>query len=100
MKYISRYNQVTDGFIYNEDHSIKIINPTQEQLVEPIQPKTYEERVSELIHQRYSIDAELAIHRQRDEKVEDFQEYYEYCEECKRRAREEQPQPEGEGEIE
>lgn len=99
MKYISRHNQVTEGFIYNTDHSVKIINPTQEQLTqygwevyqEPQPQKTYEQRVVELIREKYTLDAELAIQRQRNEKVEDFQEYYEYCEECKRRAKEECP---------
>ena len=99
MKYISRHNQVTEGFIYNDDHSVKIINPTAEQLTqygwtiyqEPQPQKTYEQRVVELIREKYTLDAELAIQRQRDEKVEDFQVYYEYCEECKRRAKEEYP---------
>lgn len=98
MKYISSYNQVCDGFIYNEDHSVKIINPTQEQLTqygwtiyqEPQQQKTYEQRVVELIREKYTLDAELAIQRQREEKAEDFAEYYAYCEECKRIAKEEQ----------
>ena len=101
MKYIKN-SIIFDGFIYNTDHSIKIINPTQAQLdeygwtiyTEPQPQKTYEQRVVELIREKYTLDAELAIQRQRDEKVEDFQVYYEYCEECKRRAREEQPQPE------
>ena len=87
-----------DGFIYNEDHSVKIINPTQEQLTqygwtiyqEPQQQKTYEQRVVELIREKYTLDAELAIQRQREEKAEDFAEYYAYCEECKRIAKEEQ----------
>lgn len=100
MKYISKYNQVCDGFIYNTGHSIKIINPTQSQLdeygwsvyQEPQPEKTYEQRVVELIREKYTLDAELAIQRQRDEKPEDFAEYYDYCEECKRRAREEQPE--------
>ena len=98
MKYISSYNQVCDGFIYNEDHSVKIINPTQEQLTqygwtiyqEPQPQKTYEQRVVELIREKYTLDAELAIQRQREEKAEDFAEYYAYCEECKRIAKEEQ----------
>lgn len=98
MKYISKYNQICDGFIYNSDHSIKIINPTQSQLdeygwslyQEPQPEKTYEQRVVELIREKYTLDAELAIQRQREEKPDDFAEYYAYCEESKRRAREEQ----------
>lgn len=72
----------------------QIINPTHEQIVangwsEYIPPVsepyifTYEERVEQLIRERYSLGAELAIQRQRETKVEEFNEYYAYCEECK-----------------
>lgn len=50
---------------------------------------TYEERVVELIRLRYDINAELAILRQRDVKVDEFNEYNAYCEECKLQAKEE-----------
>ena len=49
----------------------------------------YEEKVVSLIRQRYSLDEELAIQRQRDTKPEEFQAYFDYCEECKQRAKEE-----------
>ena len=76
----------------------QIINPTHEQLVangweeyippvlEPYTP-TYEERVEQLIRERYSLSAELAIQRQRDTKAEEFNEYFAYCEECKIKAK-------------
>ena len=78
----------------------QIINPTEEQIladgwqeyvptpVEPYKP-TYEERVEELIRERFSINQELAIQRQRDTKPSEFDEYFAYCEECKRIAKEE-----------
>ena len=50
---------------------------------------TYEERVVQLIREKYSMDDELAILRQRDSKPEEFAEYNTYCEECKRKAKEE-----------
>lgn len=50
---------------------------------------TYEERVVQLIRERYDLDAELALLRQRDSKPEEFAEYNAYCEECKQRAKEE-----------
>ena len=76
----------------------QIINPTHEQLLadgwqvyeqptaEPYQP-TYEEKVEQLIREKYSVSDELAILRQRDSKVEEFSKYYEFCEECKVKAR-------------
>lgn len=47
----------------------------------------YAERVNLLVRERYSIADELAIQRQRDEKPEEFQEYYNYVEDCKERAK-------------
>lgn len=76
----------------------QIINPTEEQIFangwqeyippvsEPYIP-TYEERVEQLIRERYSLSAELAIQRQRDTKADEFNEYYAYCEECKIKAK-------------
>ena len=48
---------------------------------------SYENIVSKMIAEKYPIDRELALHRQRDVKIKDFQEYFDYCEECKRIAR-------------
>ena len=49
--------------------------------------KLYGARVSELIRERYSLDAELAILRQRDEKPDEYRAYFAFCEECKAKAR-------------
>ena len=50
--------------------------------------QTYNEKVVDLIREKYSLDEELAIQRQRDTKPEEFKEYFTYCEECKHRAKE------------
>ena len=50
--------------------------------------KSYEQLVSEYIREKYSIDDELAILRQKEEKPEEYAAYYAYAEECKARARE------------
>jgi hypothetical protein len=56
-----------------------------EELNNKIPPKetSYGERVNALIRRRYTVSDELAILRQRDEKPEEFAEYFAYCEECK-----------------
>lgn len=76
----------------------QIINPPREQIiangwqeyitpeVEPYKP-TYEELVEQYIRKKYSINQELAIQRQRDTKIEEFNEYFSYCEECKQKAK-------------
>ena len=47
----------------------------------------YEKKVVSLIREKYSLDEELAIQRQRDTKPEEFQAYFEYCEACKEKAK-------------
>lgn len=43
----------------------------------------YCEIINALIRRGYSVSDELAINRQRDVKTTEFQEYFNYCEECK-----------------
>ena len=47
----------------------------------------YEAMVSTFIREKYSVDDELAILRQRDTKPEEFAEYNAYAEDCKARAK-------------
>ena len=48
---------------------------------------SYEEKVVSLIREKYSVDDELAIQRQRDTKPDEFNEYFAYCEKCKEKAK-------------
>ena len=50
-------------------------------------PQSYDEQVNSLIRARYSLSEELAILRQRDEKPEEYQAYYDYCEKCKQQIK-------------
>ena len=43
----------------------------------------YDEAVDAEIRKRYSVSQEFAILRQKEEKPEEFAQYYAYCEECK-----------------
>ena len=52
-----------------------------------VEEPSYEELVNEFIRERYSASDEFAVIRQKDEKPEEFEAYYSYCEECKLRAR-------------
>ena len=51
--------------------------------------EVYGQTVDSLIRKRYSLWDELAILRQRDEKPEEYAAYNAYCEECKKKAKEE-----------
>ncbi|MFI3283378.1 MAG: hypothetical protein SNG10_07760, partial [Rikenellaceae bacterium] len=42
--------------------------------------------VEQYIAQRYSTSQELAIQRQKETKPDEWQAYYDYCEECKAKA--------------
>lgn len=44
---------------------------------------SYDEAVNAKIRERYTESQEFAILRQRDEKPDEYAEYYAYCEECK-----------------
>lgn len=43
----------------------------------------YDEAVQKEIHEKYTIDQELAMHRNKDRKPEEYKQYDEYCEACK-----------------
>lgn len=63
-----------------------------EEVIDPVPTPyvlTYEERVVQKIRQRYTVDDELAIQRQRETKPEEFAEYNAYCEQCKADAKDE-----------
>ena len=66
--------------------NIKIANKIKE-----TDPKAwtnlYESLIVQKIRQRYSVNEELAILRQRDEKPDEFKEYHDYVEVCKAEAK-------------
>lgn len=47
----------------------------------------YEQKVEELIRERYTVSQELSLLRQKDIKQQEYQEYYEYAEQCKDNAK-------------
>lgn len=49
---------------------------------------SYEDLVTQFIREKYSLNDELALSRQRATKAEEFNAYFEYCEACKVKAKE------------
>lgn len=47
----------------------------------------YESLVDQYIRQKYTLSQELAIIRQRSTKQAEYDEYFEFCEECKAKAK-------------
>lgn len=87
---------VKDGYrTFNPSHEMLIANgwevytPLIRESVEISIEDRYKNRIVELIREKYSIDDELSIQRQRYTKPEEFEEYNAYAESCKQQAREE-----------
>lgn len=70
---------------YEEDVFVYI--PYTEEELKKIKQQNYENAIVEKIRQRYTIDQELAILRQRDAKPEEFAEYNAYVEQCKQEVK-------------
>lgn len=71
----------------------KMRDATEEEIKQFSTPNSYEglsypELVVMFIREKYTIDDEIALHRQREIKPEEYKAYYDFCEECKIRARE------------
>lgn len=82
---INEYNALT-GEITERELTLEEIAQMEAMQAE-IPTIPYADKVIELIRQRYSLDEELAIQRQRDMKPAEFQEYFDFCEECKQQAK-------------
>lgn len=52
-----------------------------------LQEIPYEQKVVDLIREKYTIDEELSIQRQKETKPDEFETYFNYCEECKMKAK-------------
>lgn len=77
---------ISDGKqVFNPTHEMILAAGWEEYTPEPSEEyePSYEDRVVELIREKYTIDDELAILRQRDTKKAEFEEYFEFCEQCK-----------------
>lgn len=78
-----------------QDVEYNIYNPSEEMILSDgweiydNSQELYEDKVVELIRERYTLNQELAILRQRESKPDEFEEYNAYVEECKATARKE-----------
>ena len=72
------------GMLITEDEQG---SPVLTEYVNSVPVPTYEQRVQQSIRERYSVDDELAILRQRDTKPDESAAYYEYAEQCKAQAK-------------
>lgn len=83
----NKYQSLFDG----QANGLDIIAVDNELILQdnrkPYKP-SYETLVEQRIRQKYTMSDELAIHRQRDTKPQEWTEYNAYCEECKRLAKE------------
>lgn len=82
-------------------NGLSVINPTIDEFtnsgwkechdsLESAYIPTLEELVEKLIRQRYTLNKELQIHRKRDVEPEQFDDYYQYVEQCINNAKNQQ----------
>lgn len=89
VKYVIDIPKVEPIEEHDKTEDILVYIPYTETELRDIAIKNYPNKVAELIRQRYSLNDELAILRQRDEKQSEYREYFNYCEECKSKAKQE-----------
>ena len=77
-----QYNNFVDG-------KLSLVNGVLTDVSARINQMVYERLIVSKIRERYSLDQELAILRQRDTKPEEFAEYNTYVEQCKLEAKQE-----------
>ena len=77
---------LSQGNIVAGEDGRPIVVPRPESTVEQKQAQ-YERLVDELIRSKYTLSQELAIIRQQATKSEEYQAYFDYCEECKAKAK-------------
>lgn len=82
---------------WDEYEDIYVYIPYTEKELKQKEEAHYEAIVAEKIRRRYSLEQELAIHRQRETKPNEWKEYNAYCEQCKSEAKKQQK---GKGEAE
>ena len=77
---------IFDGKVYRDmtaEEVAELKTQTQEAEREYWANISYDEAVNTEIRKRYSESQEFAILRQKDEKPEEYEAYYAYCEQCK-----------------
>lgn len=88
LKHLSCYRFINGSLVLDENKLAETVAKEEQETIKQ-KENEYSNKVAELIRQKYSINDELAILRQRDEKPSEYQEYFAYCEECKSKAKQE-----------
>lgn len=78
-------NRMLDGKEYRDltPEEIADMDAANAEAEQHYQSVPYDEAVDAEIRKRYTVSQEFAILRQKDEKPDEYAEYYAYCEECK-----------------
>ena len=82
--------KINDEFERLKNLPIQELVLTEEQMqaeLERAKQNEYENKIVALIRERYNVNQELAILRQKITKPEEYQTYYNYVEECKAKVK-------------
>ena len=80
------YNSITGEITEREYTEEELLQA--ERINSILQEIPYDQKVVDLIREKYTIDDEVSIQRQKETKPYEFEEYFNYCEECKLKAKE------------
>ena len=74
---------VNGQYVEITEEEIALAKEESKKHLHEIPMPSYDELVDAEIRKRYTVSQEFAILRQKDEKPEEYAQYYAYCEECK-----------------
>lgn len=78
---------ITAKDAWDEYEDIQVYIPYTEEELKEKTDREYEFLVDSMIREKYSLSHELSILRQRDSKPTEFEEYNDYAEQCKQKAK-------------
>lgn len=82
MKYLSLRKQLRREMVKNQSVKSQVVSELGE-----ANKEGYDTEVNRLIRQKYSLSNELSLLRQKDEKPLEWQEYFDYAQSCKAKAK-------------
>ncbi len=86
-KLISAYRAQKNQEVSKINNTVNQPRELTEEEKEAQRQVRYKQRVKQLIRQRYSVEDEVALLRQQNDKGDEYEEYYAYCEACKAKAK-------------
>lgn len=82
------YYEEDETTVFKRYRKVTVEIPKPPEPTEEMKRLIYCRLVQKYIREKYSVEDEIAMIRQKEEKPEEYAAYFDYCEECKQKARE------------